>query len=331
MEFWNLIIAGVVAFVITAALGPFVIPALRKLKFGQSILEEGPSWHKSKQGTPTMGGVLFIIGIVVAFLICGYSYYSSGDIKALAALLLAVAFGLIGFCDDFIKVKMKRNLGLTAWQKIVLQVLASAGFLIFLAVKGGLSTKFLVPFTSITVDLGMGFYVLAMLLIVGMVNAANLTDGIDGLDASVTVPIAAFFMVAGIRAAGVDNGVSVLSAALIGGMLGFLVHNFHPAKVFMGDTGSLFIGGLTVGLAFSLNMPFVILLAGIIYLVEACSVMIQVLVYKLTKKRVFKMAPIHHHFEMSGWNEVKIVYVFTVVSLIACILAYLATGSVTVK
>ncbi len=331
MEFWNLIIAGVVAFVITAALGPFVIPALRKLKFGQSILEEGPSWHKSKQGTPTMGGVLFIVGIVIAFLICGYSYYSSGDIKALAALLLAVAFGLIGFCDDFIKVKLKRNLGLTAWQKIVLQVLASAGFLIFLAVKGELSTKFLVPFTSITIDLGMGFYVLAMLLIVGMVNAANLTDGIDGLDASVTVPIAAFFMVAGIRAAGVDNGVSILSAALIGGMLGFLVHNFHPAKVFMGDTGSLFIGGLTVGLAFSLNMPFVILLAGIIYLVEACSVMIQVLVYKLTKKRVFKMAPIHHHFEMSGWNEVKIVYVFTVVSLVACILAYLATGSITVK
>lgn len=331
MEIWNLVIAGVVAFVITAGLGPFVIPALRKLKFGQSILEEGPSWHKSKQGTPTMGGVLFIIGIAVAFFLCGYTYYSTGDSKALAALVLALAFGLIGFCDDFIKVKLKRNLGLTAWQKMILQVLAAAGFLIFLALKNQLSTKFLIPFTDITVDLGIGFYVLAMLLIVGMVNAANLTDGIDGLDASVTVPIAAFFMVAGIRAAGPDNGVSVLSAALVGGMLGFLVHNFNPAKVFMGDTGSLFIGGLTVGLAFSLNMPFVILLAGIIYLAEACSVMIQVLVYKLTKKRVFKMAPIHHHFEMSGWNEVKICYVFTFVSLVACVLAYLATGSISVK
>ena len=331
MEIWNLILSAAIAFAVTAGLGPFLIPALRKLKFGQSILEEGPSWHKSKQGTPTMGGILFIVGIVLAFGICGFRYYTTGDSKALAALVLALAYGLIGFCDDFIKVKLKRNLGLTAWQKIILQVLAAAGFLAFMAFQNQLSTSILIPFTDITVDLGVAYYILALGLIVGLVNAANLTDGIDGLDASVTVPIAAFFMVAGIRVAGTENATSILSAALIGGMLGFLVHNFNPAKVFMGDTGSLFIGGLTVGLAFALNMPFVILLAGIVYLFEAVSVMIQVLVYKLTKKRVFKMAPVHHHFEMSGWNEVKICYVFTVVSFIFCLIAYAATGSISVK
>ena len=326
---FRLVLTALTALCVTAGLGPVLIPALRKLKFGQSILDEGPSWHKSKQGTPTMGGILFIAGIFIAFAICAFTYYSTGDWKAPAALLLALVYGLIGFCDDFIKVRKKRNLGLTARQKIVLQVLAAAGFLLFLSLNGAISTKFLIPFTSITVDLGWGFYVLAMLAIVGMTNAANLTDGIDGLDAGVTVPVAAFFLVAALR----QNAepVAVLSAALLGGMVGFLIFNFHPAKVFMGDTGSLFIGGLTVGLAFTLNMPFVILLCGFVYLLEAVSVILQVLCYKLTKKRIFKMAPIHHHFEMSGWSEEKIFYVFTCISLIACIVAYIATGGISVK
>lgn len=323
------IISAVLAFGVTVAFGPILIPALRKFKFGQSILEEGPSWHKSKQGTPTMGGIMFIIAIVIAFAAAGFRFYTTGDYKAPAALTLAAVYGLIGFADDFIKVKKKRNLGLTAMQKIILQTIAAAGFLLFLTLKKAITTSFLIPFTDITVELGAAYYILAMLVLVGMVNAVNLTDGIDGLASSVTVPVALFFALSAFRVGAM--GIGCLSTALLGGMFGFLVFNFHPAKVFMGDTGSLFIGGMVCALAFVLNMPFVILLAGIVYLCEAVSVMIQVGVFKLTHKRVFKMTPIHHHFELSGWNEVKIVYVFTLVSLIACIIAYFATGNIYLK
>ncbi len=326
MDILKVVLTAVVAFGITALLGPLLIPALRKLKFGQTILDEGPSWHKAKQGTPTMGGVMFIIAIVIAFAILAFPYYTNGDYKAPAALVLASVYGLIGFCDDYISVKKKRNLGLTAKQKIVLQTVAAAGFLIFLAVKSPLRTGICIPFTDIVLELGYAYYFLALLVIVGMVNAVNLTDGVDGLVSSVTVPVALFFVLAANRIGA--GGTGILAGALLGGMLGFLVHNFHPAKVFMGDTGSLFIGGCVVSLAFVLDMPFVILFAGIVYLFEAVSVMIQVFFFKLTGKRVFKMTPIHHHFEMSGWNEVKIVYVFTAVTLLACIIAYLATGGV---
>lgn len=317
----RVVLSALLALCVTGALGPLVIPALRKLKFGQSILDEGPSWHKSKQGTPTMGGLLFSAGIVVAFGVCAFSFYTAGSVKAALALGLGLVFGLIGFCDDFIKVVKKRNLGLTAWQKIVLQFLAGAGFLILLAARGDFSTAIPIPFTETSLELGFFAYFLALFLIVGMVNAANLTDGIDGLDASVTVPVAGFFLLAASQRGAED--VRVLAAALIGGMIGFLIFNFHPAKVFMGDTGSLFIGGITVGMAFVLDMPYLILLAGLVYLLEALSVILQVIVFKLTHKRIFKMAPIHHHFEMCGWSEVKIVYVFTTVSLVGCVLAYL--------
>ncbi len=330
MDILKIIISGVSALAFTALMGPIFIPVLRKLKFGQSILDEGPSWHKSKQGTPTMGGIMFIIGIVIAFALAGFSYYVSGDVKAPAALILAAVYGLIGFADDFIKVKKKRNLGLTAMQKIILQTIAAAGFILFLALKGELSTSFLVPFTDIVVNLGAAYYVIAMIVLVGMVNAVNLTDGVDGLASSVTVPVALFYLLAACRLGA--YGVSVLSSALLGGMLGFLIFNFHPAKVFMGDTGSLFIGGMVCALGFVLNMPFVILLCGLVYLCEAASVMLQVCYFKLTHgKRIFKMTPIHHHFELSGWNEVKIVYIFTIVSLICSIAAYIATGSVYLK
>ncbi len=330
MDIIKIIIAGIAALCLTALTGPIMIPALRKLKFGQSILEEGPAWHKSKQGTPTMGGIMFIIGIVVAFAAAGFTYYVSGDVKAPAALILAAVYGLIGFADDYIKVKKKRNLGLTAMQKIILQTVAAAGFILFLSLKGQLSTSILIPFTDIVLELGAAYYVLAMLVLVGMVNAVNLTDGIDGLASSVTVPVALFYALAAYRLGA--YGISALSVTLLGGMLGFLIFNFHPAKVFMGDTGSLFIGGMVCSLGFVLNMPFVILLAGLVYLGEAVSVMLQVCYFKISHgKRIFKMTPIHHHFELSGWNEVKIVYVFTIVSLICSIAAYIATGSVYLK
>ncbi len=329
MDILKVILATASALAITAFLGPVLIPALRKLKFGQSILEEGPSWHKSKQGTPTMGGLMFIIGIVISFAVWGFPYYTNGDYKAPAAMVLAAVYGLIGFCDDYISVKKKRNLGLTAKQKIVLQTLAAAGFLVFLAVKSPLDTSIGIPFTNKVLELGYAYYFIALIVMVGMVNAVNLTDGVDGLASSVTVPVALFFVICANRIGA--GGAGVLGGALLGGMLGFLIHNFHPAKVFMGDTGSLFIGGAVVALAFVVDMPFVILFAGIVYLFEAVSVMMQVLCFKLTGKRIFKMTPIHHHFEMSGWNEVKIVYVFTLCALIACIIAYFATGGVYIK
>lgn len=321
----EIILAGVTAFVITALLGPLMIPVLKKLKFGQSILEEGPSWHKSKQGIPTMGGILFGVGILAAFLIAGYGYYMHGDVTVLAALVLALVFGAIGFCDDYIKVKKKRNLGLTAMQKLILQVLAAAAFLIFLYSRGAITTSILIPFTNIVLELGLAYYILALLLIVGMVNAVNFTDGLDGLLSAVTIPVMLFCLAAGLRCGA--QSVSVLASAVVGGLAGFLIFNFHPAKIFMGDTGSLFLGGAVMGLLFCLNIPEIVIIAGIVYVIELLSVVLQVLVYKLTKKRIFKMAPIHHHFEMCGWSEVKIVCVFTLISLIACAIAYLATGS----
>ncbi len=321
----EIILAGVTAFVITALLGPLMIPVLKKLKFGQSILEEGPSWHKSKQGIPTMGGILFGVGILAAFLIAGYGYYMHGDVTVLAALVLALVFGAIGFCDDYIKVKKKRNLGLTAMQKLILQVLATAAFLIFLYSRGAITTSILIPFTNIVLELGLAYYILALLLIVGMVNAVNFTDGLDGLLSAVTIPVMLFCLAAGLRCGA--QSVSVLASAVVGGLAGFLIFNFHPAKIFMGDTGSLFLGGAVMGLLFCLNIPEIVIIAGIVYVIELLSVVLQVLVYKLTKKRIFKMAPIHHHFEMCGWSEVKIVCVFTLISLIACAIAYLATGS----
>ena len=321
----EIILAGVTAFVITALLGPLMIPVLKKLKFGQSILEEGPSWHKSKQGIPTMGGILFGVGILAAFLIAGYGYYMHGDVTVLAALVLALVFGAIGFCDDYIKVKKKRNLGLTAMQKLILQVLATAAFLIFLYSRGAIATSILIPFTNIVLELGLAYYILALLLIVGMVNAVNFTDGLDGLLSAVTIPVMLFCLAAGLRCGA--QSVSVLASAVVGGLAGFLIFNFHPAKIFMGDTGSLFLGGAVMGLLFCLNIPEIVIIAGIVYVIELLSVVLQVLVYKLTKKRIFKMAPIHHHFEMCGWSEVKIVCVFTLISLIACAIAYLATGS----
>lgn len=325
------IIAAVVSFGISAAMGVWLIPFLRKVHFGSTILDDGPKWHKSKQGTPLMGGFMFIAGIIVSTIVCVLLFYSTSNssyapvetnlatIKIFAGLLMAVAFGAVGFIDDYIKVVKKRNLGLRAYQKLLFQFLIAAAYLFSIYLSGGTSTTF-IPFVG-TVDVGLFYWPIATILIVGMVNAVNLTDGIDGLCGSVTFFGAIFFMI--IASFSGYIGMSVFSAAVAGGCLGFLLWNFHPAKVFMGDTGSLFLGGVVCALAFGIDMPVLMIPVGIIYIAEMFSDIIQVMYFKATHgKRLFKMAPIHHHFEMCGWSEVKIVLVFSIVTIIGGVCAF---------
>ncbi|MDF2685494.1 MAG: phospho-N-acetylmuramoyl-pentapeptide-transferase, partial [Clostridia bacterium] len=307
--FTSLLIAIIIA--------PFLIPYLRKIKFGQQIITDyGPTWHKSKQGTPTMGGFIFIGSVLVSYLIYGFQYYTKGELfsissvlpsSALTALIVSLLFSLMGFADDFVKVSKKRNLGLTAKQKMILQILISAAYIIYIAIKTNTRTSVDIPFTNITLELSYFYYVFALFAMVGFVNAVNLTDGIDGLCTSVTLPVSIFFALAATIKGASD--ISVLASALAGGCIGFLVFNWHPAKVFMGDTGSMFLGGMVVTFAFALDMPLILVIAGFIYMIEAFSVMIQVAYFKITKgKRLFKMTPIHHSFELSGYSEVKIVF-----------------------
>lgn len=332
MDFTKIITVGVAAlagFLLSALAGRWVIPALHKLHFGQMIREEGPSWHKKKQGTPTMGGVLFIGATLLAFLLAVAVCELFLPMKVLDAtpltltrlfggLLLALCCGAIGFADDYIKVVKKRNLGLTAGQKLFAQLLIALGYALSIYMARG--TEVDVPFVGL-VDFGIWFIPFCMFVVVAMVNAVNLTDGIDGLDASVTMVAAMGFMV--IASIAGFSQMNLLAAALAGGCLGFLVWNFHPAKVFMGDTGSLFLGGMVVALAFGLRRPLLLVFIGIVYVVETLSDIIQIGSVKLTGKRVFKMAPIHHHFEMSGWSEVKIVAVFSAVTAVGCLIAVL--------
>ena len=301
--------AAIAAFLISAVTGKFLIPFLHKLNFGQTILEEGPKWHKSKQGTPIMGGIMFIIAIVAVSVISTVVYMLTGS--GFIETYLALANGLIGFIDDYTKVVKKRNLGLTAIQKLVLQFAVAGAYLATLGIAG-YGTSTIIPFVG-SVDLGFFYYIIAAIVIVGVVNAVNLTDGVDGLDGSITFFVAVSFML--IASKLYSLGITAVSAAIAGACLGFLVWNFHPAKVFMGDTGSLFLGGIVCALAFAVNMPILLLPLGIVYLCEMFSVMLQVGYFKLTHgKRLFKMSPIHHHFEMCGWSEVKIVAVFSAVT-----------------
>ena len=325
---------AVAGFAITMLLGFWGVPFLRRLHFGQTILDIGPAWHKSKEGTPTMGGILIIMGCFAATLLAFIAAVASGSTVAdelhdatkvttfAAGIGLALGMGLIGFIDDYIKVVKKRNLGLTAKQKTFLQLLISAAYLLSMNL-GGMDTTWLPFIGDIDIMHGAGllFWPIALLFIYGFVNAVNLTDGIDGLASSVTLVVSAFFMLA----AGICNYycTNLLAACLAGACIGFLVWNAHPAKVFMGDTGSLFLGGMVVSLAFGIGRPVLLLFAGIVYLIEALSVMLQVAYYKKTKKRLFKMAPLHHHFEMSGWSEEKIVLIFSLVTLIGCLVAAL--------
>lgn len=326
MDFLPIIAAGT-GFLTAYLFGYPLIPFLKKLKFGQTIREDGPKWHASKEGTPTMGGILIILGMFVAIAVAallapvlGSSLFKAAGQKTvgwIAAAGLALGMGFIGFIDDYIKVVKKRNLGLTARQKTFLQLLVSAAFLSTLGLSG-MNTTWL-PFlgeVSITEGVGVIFWPIALFFVYGFTNAVNLTDGIDGLAGSVTIIVSCtFLLIGGILG---FSGANIMGAALAGSLIGFIIWNAHPAKVFMGDTGSLFLGGAVVGLSFAVGRPVVLLLAGIVYLIEALSVIIQVAHYKRTKKRIFKMAPLHHHFEMSGWSEERIVFVLSFVTFIAC-------------
>ena len=321
------LIAAAVSFVLTLLIGRFLIPELRKLKAGQEIREDGPTWHKSKAGTPTMGGIMFIIGSSVAAVICIAFLWLNGGaetqlmfVKVVAGALMAVGFGIVGFLDDYISIKKHRNLGLTEIQKLILQFIIVGAYLLSVALAGG-TTETVIPFLG-SVDLGFFYYILAAVFIVGMVNAVNFTDGIDGLNTSVTLVVALVFSVIAMLLNRV--GLSLYAAAIVGAMIGFLFWNANPAKVFMGDTGSLFLGGAVCALAFGVNMPILLILIGIIYIVEILSVVLQVTYFKISHgKRIFKMAPIHHHFEMCGWNENKICFVFSGVTLLAGIIGVL--------
>ena len=325
---WELV-GAVVAFVLSAVIGRFLIPILHKLKYGQTILDIGPSWHKKKQGTPTMGGIMFIIGIVVATVIAipclsifgdiyeptGYSY-NKEVLMVFVSLGMAVLYGAVGFLDDYIKVVKKRNLGLTAKQKLVFQFAIAIAFVVINAFFGYGDTTY-IPFAG-TVHMG-NFAIIYHIIsvIVGVVNAVNLADGIDGLVGSETFFVAIFYMI--ISSIMTSPATGVLSAAVAGGCLGFLLWNFNPAKVFMGDTGSLFLGGIVCALAYSMNMPVILIPMALTYLLEMLSVILQVTYFKITHgKRLFKMSPIHHHFEKCGWSETKIVVVFSAFTIVIC-------------
>ena len=316
------LISFLVAFAASALIGRFLIPWLHALKAGQSIKEIGPVWHMAKQGTPTMGGIMFIAGIFIAILVTGWQDFSQGRFGALFVFLFALVFGIIGFLDDFMKVKYHKNEGLTAPQKFLLQLAAAIVFTVLLRYTGYLTPDLYIPFFNVSFQLPWAVYmVFAAFVIVATVNAVNLTDGVDGLATGVTLPVALFFLAVSLMWKITD--LSIFAAALVGGLCAFLIYNFHPAKVFMGDTGSLFLGGTVCGLAFALDIPLIIVLVGIIYLLETLSDIIQVTYFKLTHgKRIFRMAPLHHHFEMGGWSEEKLFTVFTLVTLVCCVLAF---------
>lgn len=324
------IAALVLTFALTAAISHKLIPVLKSKKMGQKILEIGPRWHKSKEGTPTMGGIAFIAATVIVAALACIAAAVWGDIESvlpfLYVLLYGVLNGFIGVIDDSAKLRKKQNEGLTARQKYLLQLVAAAVFLILLSVTGIVDTTLYIPFAGVTWDLGFFYYVIALLLLTGMVNSVNLTDGIDGLASGVTLVVGIFLSAAAFfaaQAASVAPALSLIGATLIGGTLGFLVYNFYPARVFMGDTGSLYLGGMVVGAAFLLGNPLIVVVCGIVYICETASVMLQVTYFKLTHgKRLFRMAPIHHHFEQCGWSEIKIVSVFTAVTAVACLAAW---------
>ena len=314
------ILAVIIAFAVSAALCPIVIPFLHKLKFGQQVREDGPQAHLKKQGTPTMGGLIILSSIVITSL-----FYMKDYPRIIPVLFMTVGFGIIGFLDDYEKLKKKQNLGLTAGKKILLQLAAAVAFIFLMRRFGYVALDSLyIPFWNTTVAISEPLYVIfAAFVIVGTVNAVNITDGIDGLAGSVTVPVGLFFTVLAIWWQGYEQ-LGIYAAALVGGILGFLIYNFHPAKVFMGDTGSLFLGGTVAALAFAYDMPLVLIPVGFVYICETLSDILQVIYFKATHgKRLFKMAPLHHHFELCGWSETRVVAVFSIVTAILCLVAYM--------
>lgn len=320
----RILITGVVGCALSWALGHFLLPVLHALKAGASIREIGPTWHNNKTGTPIMGGLMFIFAAILCLL---GNLPSMTDYSVFFVLVLALCFGFIGFLDDFTKVRYHRNLGLTSLQKAMLQMAVSALFLYAMYKAGVMDTHLYIPFWNKSFNLHPIVYIFfAMFVMVGCVNSVNLTDGVDGLSSSVTLPVMVFFTAASVALGKYD--LALLPASLVGGLIAYLTYNWHPAKVFMGDTGSLFLGGVVCAMAFALEMPLILILVGFVYICETMSDILQISYFKLTHgKRLFKMAPIHHHFEMCGWKEEKIVLSFASVSALMCILAWFGISS----
>lgn len=315
---FTFVVPVLISFAISALLGPVVIPYLRKLKVGQTTRDDGPQSHLKKNGTPTMGGIMILLAVVITSLL-----YMKNYPKILPILFLTLGFGIIGFIDDYIKVVLKRSLGLRAWQKMALQIVVTGLFVYYLMTFHPEMLLMKIPFMSgKLLDLGILAIPAVFVVVIGTVNGTNFTDGLDGLASSVTVMVATFFSVVAI---GTESGIEPITCAVVGALLGFLLFNVHPASVFMGDTGSLALGGFVAGTAYMLQMPIFIVIVGAIYLIEVLSVMMQVSYFKITKgKRIFKMAPIHHHFELCGWSETRVVAVFSIVTALLCLVALMA-------
>lgn len=320
---YELLAAFAAALLVAWIVGRILVPKLRAIKAGQMIRTDGPTWHMSKQGTPTMGGLIFVAALVVACLTVGLPAMLRGDFSALFVLAFSLVFGAIGFLDDYEKLKKKQNLGLTAPQKFFIQLAAAIAFILLLRLTGHLSPNVYVPFFDVSFKLPeVVYFVFAAFVIVGCVNAVNITDGIDGLAAGVSVPVAICY--AAVAFVWAKESLGIFAAALAGGLCGFLIFNFHPARIFMGDTGSLFLGGAVCALALAMDMPLILITLGIVYIIETLSDIIQVAYFKLTHgKRIFKMAPLHHHLEMCGWSEYKIFFVFTGISAVFAVISYL--------
>ena len=315
---YQVVIPVLISFAISVILGPIIIPFLRKLKMGQTERVEGVQSHLKKAGTPTMGGVIFLIATVITSL-----FYVRDYPKVIPVLFLTLGFGIIGFLDDYLKVVLRRSDGLLPWQKFSLQVVVTAVFTYYLVNYTDVNLAMRIPFWS-DHYLNLGWLAVPVLFfaVIGTVNGVNFTDGLDGLASSVTLIVAVFFSVVSI---GTKSGIEPITCAVVGGLMGFLLFYVYPAKIFMGDTGSLALGGFVAGAAYMMQMPLFILLVGLIYLVEVLSVIIQVTYFKKTHgKRIFKMAPIHHHFELCGWSETRVVAVFSIITAVMCLIALLA-------
>lgn len=326
----KLTLALVMAFITAVIVGRFYVPWLKKIKAGQEIKENGPTWHMSKSGTPTMGGVIFISACTLVCLTVGFDSMRSGDFTHIFVLLFALVFGAIGFLDDWEKLRKKQNLGLSAKAKFLLQLVAALVFVLLLRRMGYISTHLYIPFWNTEVYIPeVIYFILAAFIIVGTVNAVNITDGVDGLASGTSIPVCLFFAAVSFLWGDKYMALGIFASALLGGLMGFLVYNFNPAKVFMGDTGSLFLGGAIAALAFAYDMPLILITLGIIYIIETLSDIIQITYFKLTHgKRVFKMAPFHHHLEMGGWTgkkwkEKELFALFTSVSLVFAIISFI--------
>ena len=315
---YTIFLPVIIAFALSAVMGPLIIPVLRRLKMDQTEREDGVKSHLKKAGTPTMGGVMILLSVVITSV-----FYIKDYPKIIPILFLTLGFGIIGFLDDYLKVVLKRSDGLLPWQKFLLQVILTGIFVFYIVNYTDISLTMRIPFWSgHFLNLGWLAYPVLFFAVIGTVNGVNFTDGLDGLASSVTLIVAVFFSVVSI---GMKSGIEPITCAVVGSLMGFLLFNVYPAKVFMGDTGSLALGGFVAGTAYVMQMPLFILLVGLIYLIEVLSVMIQVTYFKATHgKRIFKMAPIHHHFELCGWSETRVVAVFSVITAVMCMIALLA-------